>query len=107
MGQRQHGVDHHSHCHITFGVNERHACRHHGQQPATERRADPQLQTSEGALKGAQPEIPPHLIGAKPVDQRGGLLAGQQIHRHILMREAPAIGGQQCQSDQGHTKAQY
>ncbi|MND75118.1 hypothetical protein D3C80_667260 [compost metagenome] len=107
MGQRQHGVDEQPHRHIASGVDERHACRHHGQQATTEGSADPQLQTGEGALKGPQPEIPPHLIGAEPVDQRGGLLARQQIHRHILSRQAPAVGGQQRQPDQGHPKAQY
>ncbi len=55
MGQRQHGVDHHSHRSIASGMDERHACRHHGQQATAERRADAQLQTGEGALKGPQP----------------------------------------------------
>ncbi|MNZ39578.1 hypothetical protein D3C78_570760 [compost metagenome] len=107
MGQRQHGVDHEAHRHIASGMNERHAGRHHGQQAAAQGRADPQLKTGEGTLKGAQPEIPPHLIGAEPMDQRGGLLARQQIHRYILSRQAPAVGGQQRQSDQGHAEAQY
>ncbi len=107
MGQRQHGVDHHSHRRITSGVNERHACRHHGQQATAERSADAKLQTGEGALKGSQPEIPSHLIGAEPVGQRGRLLARQQIHRHILMREAPAVSSQQCQSNQGYSEPQY
>ena len=106
MGQRQHGVDHEAHRRITSGMNERHAGRHHGQQTTAQGRADAQLQTGEGALKGPQPEIPPHLIGAEPVGQRGRLLARQQIHRHILMREAPAIAGQQQQADQRKTQPQ-
>ncbi|MNT22383.1 hypothetical protein D3C72_1577640 [compost metagenome] len=88
-------------------MNEREACRHHGQQATAESRADTQLQTGEGALKSPLPEIPPHLIGAEPVRQRGGLLASQQIHGHILMREAPAVGGQQRQSDQGYSEAHH
>ncbi len=107
MGQRQHGIDHHSHRHITSGMNERHTCRHHGQQATAQRRADTELQTGEGALKGAQPEIPPHLIGTEPVGQRGRLLARQQIHRHILMGEAPAVSSQQRQSNQGHSQTHY
>ncbi|MNQ53167.1 hypothetical protein D3C85_672000 [compost metagenome] len=107
MGQRQHGIDQQPHRQIASGVDERNTGRHHGQQTTAQRRADAQLQTGEGTLKGPQPEIPPHLVGPEPMRQRGGLLTSQQIHGHILSRQAPAVGGQQRQSEQGKAQTQH